>query len=62
MYRTRYTNKVGVQGVGMLDRLKAAVENALKALDEIKCQPEMTEELKPIPVRADQKHPFGRKR
>ena len=46
----------------MLDRLKAAVENALKALDEITRQPEMTEELKPIPVRDDQKHPFDRKR
>jgi hypothetical protein len=46
----------------MLDRLKAAVENALKALDEITRQPEMTEELKPIPVCVDKKQPFDRKR
>ena len=46
----------------MLDRLEAAVENALKALDEIMRQPEMTEGLKPILVRDDQKHPFDRKR
>ena len=46
----------------MLDRLKAAVENALKALDEITRLPGMTEELKPIPVRVDQKQPFDRKR
>ena len=53
---------VTVKGFGMLDRLKAAVENALKALDEITRQPEMTEELKPIPVRVDKKQPFDRKR
>ena len=46
----------------MLDRIKAAVENALKSLDQITRQPEMTEELKPIPVRVDQKQPFDRKR
>ena len=53
---------VTVKGFGMLDRLKAAVENALKALDEITRQPEMREELKPIPVSVDQKQPFDRKR
>ena len=46
----------------MLDRLKAAVENALKAHDEITRQPEMMEEIQPIPVRAGKKQPSDRKR
>ena len=46
----------------MLDRIKAAMENALKAHAEITRRRKMTEEIQPIPVRVDKKQPSDRNR
>jgi len=47
----------------MLDTIKSAINDALKALDGLVRDPNAPEELTPIPIRANSnKPPFSKKR